>query len=293
MKFHKYVSQLIWSTFNSIEQISIANALFSTMNFWQLSLTNVNFKHDHDNFLFDQFNSIHTIENEIYQSYVIFCCVKNKYIDEDDKRSLIFSTLLSANDETQIDINVQQNFESISKITKFEISRSNFFRKNEIDSNFHLKWIEFFEINFNDSSIDAIILFLKHDDNQIQNILTCNLTIDWNLTKLKYDVAQFKIMNIFKNRKIAISIKIFNQFENEQIVHYITFDYSYFFQKRTYFQNHFVTRATCFNVYLKTKMLIENWLIIINITRNWVKLFSARFEHSNIIIFNEIMQKQI
>lgn len=136
---NKFNFQFAWSFFSSIEQVSIANALFSTNSFWQFSLTNVNVKHDHGNSLFDQFNSIHTIKNEVYQLYVTFCCAQNTYIDEDDKRSLVFSTLLDANDGSQIDISIQQDFESVFEITKFGALRSNVFRTSEIDLDFRLK----------------------------------------------------------------------------------------------------------------------------------------------------------
>ena len=290
---NRYVPQLVWPTFSSTEQVPIANALFSAVSLWQLSLTNVSSRHGHGNPLSDQSNSIHTIENGVYQPYVTSCCAKDRYTGEDDKRPLVFPTLLGANDGTQTDTSVQQDFGPVPGITKFGIPRSDLLRKSEVDSDFHLKWIELSETNFNGSSIGAVILLPKHDGNQAQDILTCNLAAGWGLTKLKYDVAQSKIMDIPKNRRTAVPIEISNQLEGEQAAHYITFDYPYFPQKRTYFQNHFVTRAACFNAHLRTGMLTEDWSIAINITRSWAELFSARLEHSNTTIFNEIMQEQV
>ena len=291
---NRFNPQLAWPILSSTEQVPIANALFSASHLWQLSLTNVSARHGHGNPLSDQSNSIHTIENGVYQPYVTSCCAQDTYTGEDDKRPLVFPTLLGANDRSQTDTSIQQDFGPVPGITKSGALRSDVLRTSEVDSDFRLKWIELPENNFNGSSIGAVILLPKHDDTGTQDILTCNLAAGWGSTKLKYDVAQSNIIYTPKHRMTAAApIEISNVPEGEQGINYITFDYPYFPQKRTYFQNHFVTRAACFNAHLRTGMLIPDWSIAINITLSWAELFSAQLEHSNTTIFNEIMQEQV
>ncbi|KAL8784087.1 MAG: hypothetical protein Q9195_009177 [Heterodermia aff. obscurata] len=245
------------------EQVPVANALFSAANLWQLTLTNVTSRHGHGNPLSDQSNSIHTIENGVYQPYVTSYCAQDTYTGEDDKRPLVFPTLLGANDGSQTDNSIQQDFGPVPGITKSGVLRSDLLRTSEVESDFRLKWIELSENNFNGSSIGAVILLPKHDGNLAQEILTCNLAAGWGSTKLKYDSGQSKMIDIPKHRVTAVPIELSYLPEGEQGIDYITFDYPYFPQKP------------------------------INITRSWAELLSTRLEYSNTTVFNEIMQEQV
>ena len=289
----RYTPQLVWPTFSSTEQAPIANALASAANLWELTLANVSSRHGHGNPLSDQSNSIHTIENGVYQPYVTSCCAQDIYTGEDDKRPLVFPTLLGANDGSQTDTSIQQDFGPAPGITKFRVLRSDLLRTSEFTSDFRLKWIELSENNFNGSSIGAVILLPKHDGNRAQDILTCNLAAGWGSTKLKYDNAQSKTIDTTKHRVNTIPIGISSEPEGEQVNSYLTFDYPYFPQKRTYFHSHIITRAACFNAYLRTGMLIPDLSTAINVTRSWAEMFNARLEHSNTTIFNEIMQERV
>ena len=268
-----YAPQNVWPAQSTTQQAAVADAFGSATYLWLLALTNVTAQRGHGNPLSDQSDSFHQIKSEYYQPYVSSACIFDTLEGENDSRSLVFPTLLGANDESQSDTSIEfnglQGLESMPAITKPGSHRSSIYDKSMVPSMYHLRWIELNEDRFRGSSIGAVMFLPSTNGDQTQTVLMCNLAAGWGTSSVSLQQSLStssgsvsSTINWVMPKNDNVSVQTVNV-PVKQDERDLAFRYPQFPQ------------------------------IPINISESWANLLTPRFNSSNDTIINRLMQEQV
>ena len=172
------------------QQAVVADALTNTGALWFLSLTNVTAIKGHGRPLSDQSNAYHTIENDYQQPYSTVVCIPDSISPRPDSVPISFPRLPNANPAFLSTGNVTyKGCLPGTQITTKTLAHPSLTREGVYNlpystTDFVLEWVDLDSDKFNGSSIGAVVLLPRGEQNATQDIILCNLSAGWGTSSL-------------------------------------------------------------------------------------------------------------
>ena len=184
------------ASLSTTQMVATADALTTTSNLWFQSLKNVTQTSGHGSPLYDQSNSIHTLDGDNYQGFAVGNCLSEAIQNTTDTDPIAFPFLFDANNPATPTINMTTSDDYIvPAIIHPSLSRAEIFANASHPSKYQLQWVDLPQPLFNGSSIGAIIvppqaLNSTFGDGGPQSLILCNLAAGWGTTTLQIQKSE-------------------------------------------------------------------------------------------------------
>ena len=184
------------ASLSTTQMVATADALTTTSNLWLQSLKNVTQTSGHGSPLYDQSNSIHTLDGDNYQGFAVGNCLSEAIQNTTETDPIAFPFLFDANDPATPTINMTTSDDYIvPAIIHPSLSRAEIFANASHPSEYQLQWVDLPQPLFNGSSIGAIIvppqaLNSTSSDGGPRSLILCNLAAGWGTTTLQIQKSE-------------------------------------------------------------------------------------------------------
>ena len=261
------------------QQAVVADALTNTGALWFLSLTNVTAIKGHGRPLSDQSDAYHTIENNYQQPYSTVVCIPDSISSRADPVPISFPRLPNANPASLSTGNATyKGCLPGTQVTAETLEHSSVTRDQIYDlpsssTDFALEWVDLDSDRFNGSSVGAVVLLPRSEQNATQDVILCNLSAGWGTSSLSMrtarggtDIVKSKVTNKDERTTSMPSIQQTNippAEMNNDVVNYFDFHLPDYPRQP------------------------------LNISKEWAKYLNPKVSGANTTVINLLLQQQL
>lgn len=166
------------------QQAAVADALTNTGALWYLALDNVTAQAGQGTSKADQTDAIHTIQLDSYQPFSLAACLPDIIQGVADSSPVTFPYLFFANRPDLINANMTYHGSPYEAILYPGLTRQQILDTPGSTSDYRLKWVELPNDLFNGSTIGAVVLLPRSEQEDSQRVYFCNVAAGWGTTTL-------------------------------------------------------------------------------------------------------------